>query len=391
MLIHAEARDALWALARGGMAGRIRLCYIDPPFNTGQDFDSYADRTDHGTWLSCLEERIRLARDLLCPSGFMVVHVNVVEQAYLKVLLDEIFGRDQLVAQVSWQRAPDRTLLGQGNALVSDQVEYLLIYAQGEIPPGWPRPQRRTPFPEKTLRTYCRALEPSTDSRLVGEFRDKRGRVVRIFAHENHVLTTIPAKTLSRAAQAADLELAAFFPRMMRLSNQQPESTFQQELLGHMPDKGVLYRAEYTQDRGKHQGARVRYYLGGQVVLWLKDVATVEDGRLTRVSDLNNFWTAEDIPATGIAREGGVTMRRGKKPERLLERIIRAFSLPGEWVLDFFAGSGTTGAVSERLGRRFVLVEAGPPALALCEPRLAREILRTGGGFTVMTVRNDIQ
>jgi hypothetical protein len=74
-----------------------------------------------------------------------VAHVNVVEQAYLEVVLDALFGRDALVAQVGWQRAPDRTVLGHGGALVSDRVEYLLIYAHGAVPSDWPRPQRRMP------------------------------------------------------------------------------------------------------------------------------------------------------------------------------------------------------------------------------------------------------
>ena len=105
-----------------------------------------------------------------------------------------------------------------------------------------------------------------------------------------------------------------------------------------------------------------------------------------RVSDLNNFWTADEIPATGIAGEGGVSLRRGKKPERLLERVIEAFSRPGERVLDFFAGSGTTGAVAERLGRSWILVEAGPAARELCEPRLVRAVSASGGGFAVAMV-----
>jgi adenine-specific DNA-methyltransferase len=122
------------------------------------------------------------------------------------------------------------------------------------------------------------------------------------------------------------------------------------------------------------------------VVLWLCDVARLEGTRLVRVSDLNNFWTSAEIPATGIAGEGGITLRRGKKPERLLERIIGAFSREGDWVLDFFAGSGTTGAVAERLGRRWILVEAGAHARGLAEPRLARSIEASGGGFSVTTL-----
>jgi adenine-specific DNA-methyltransferase len=352
LVLHGEALDALRGLHAVG--ARFRLCYVDPPFNTGNEFEAYDDRVSHAIWLCGLEERVRAARELIVPGGFFVAHINVVEQAYLKVLLDEIFGRDAFLAQISWQRAPDRTVLGQGSALVSDQVEYLLVYARDRaaIPADWARPQRRAPLPEKTLATYARTLVPSPEAELVHAFDG-----TKIYAHASY--------RLERAALDADT-----YPSLMRLTNQQPEATFQQALLARMPRAGTLYRAEYTQARGKHQGRRVRWYLNGNVVLWLRDVAVLENGTPVRISDLNNFWTADDIPATGIAREGGVVLRRGKKPERLLERVIDAFSRPGEAVLDFFAGSGTTGAVAHRLGRRFVLVEAAASARELIVPRL---------------------
>ena len=361
LAIVGEAHDAMTALM-ATHRGRVRLCYIDPPFNTGNELLAYGDRAAHDVWLSALEERIRLALELLCEGGFFVAHINVVEQAYLKVLLDEIFGRDRLVAQISWQRTPDRTLLGQGSVLVADQVEYLLCYVRGRVDEGWPRPQRREPLSPKTLATYSRTLIPSEDSTLVDEIGG-----ARIFAHAGY-----------RLERAAGSPLAETYPHLMRLTNQQPESTFQQALLSRMPEPGTLYRAEYTQARGKHRGERRRWYLDGNVVLWLRDIAVVEAGRLVRVADLNNFWTADEIPATGIAREGGVVLRRGKKPERLLERVVGAFSREGDWVLDFFAGSGTTGAVASRLGRRFIVVEADPAQHALCVTRLGN----AGAGFT---------
>ncbi len=379
LLVHGEALAALAALLPTH-AGRFRLCYIDPPFNTGQDLGAYDDRTDCGVWLSAMEERLAAARALLAPGGFLVVHVNEIEQAHLRVLLDEVWGRDARVAQIAWQRAPDRTVLGQGHTLVPDHLEYLLVYTHGAAPAGWPRPQRVQPLPEKTLASYGRTLVPSAASELVDEFDDGAGERVRIHAHAGYQLERVPAALLRRAAGDARL-LGDRFARLARTTNQQPESTFQQTLLARMPARHVLYRAEFVQQRGKHAGARARHYLNGNVVLWLRDVARVEDGRLVRVADLNNLWTADEIPITGVAGEGGVSFRRGKKPERLLERVIDAFSRPDDWVLDFFGGSGTTAAVAERLGRRWVLVEAGEHALTHCEPRLARSCAATDGGF----------
>jgi adenine-specific DNA-methyltransferase len=375
LLIHAEAMDALRALAPTH-AGRFRLCYIDPPFNTGNDFEDYEDRAADPVWLAALEERIAAARVLLSPHGFLVVHVNELQQANLRVLLDEVWGPDARVAQVAWQRSPDRTVLGQGHTLIPDHLEYLLVYANHGAPAGWPRPQRIQPLPAKTMATYSRTLVPSPTSTQIDEFTDGAGEPVRIFAHASYALERVPARALERAPDDASA-LGDAFPRLMRTTNQQPESTFQQALLSRMPTRDVLYRAEFTQRRGKHAGARVRHYLNGNVVLWLRDVARIENNHLVRVADLDNLWTADDIPVTGVAGEGGVTFRRGKKPERLLSRVIEAFSQPGDWVLDFFGGSGTTAAVAERLHRHWVLVEAGDHAHTHCLPRL----LHSPSGF----------
>ncbi len=383
LLIHGEAMDALRALAPTH-AGRFRLCYIDPPFNTGNDFEDYEDRADESVWLAALEERLAAARVLLAANGFLVVHVNELQQAHLRVLLDETWGADARVAQIAWQRAPDRTVLGQGHTLVPDHLEYLLVYAAGGAPAGWPRPQRVQPLPEKTLTTYSRTLVPSAKSTLVDEFSDGAGARVRIHVHSGYTLERIPAATLRAATSDASV-LSDRFDRLMRTTNQQPESTFQQALLARMPLRDTLYRAEFTQRRGKHAGSRSRFYLNNNVVLWLRDVARLEAGRLVRVADLDNLWTADEIPVTGVAGEGGVSFRRGKKPERLLQRVIEAFSLPDDWILDFFGGSGTTAAVAERLGRRWVLVEAGAHALTHCAPRLLRS-LRPTSGFVLGTV-----
>jgi adenine-specific DNA-methyltransferase len=375
LLIHGEAADALRALLPT-QAGTVRLCYIDPPYNTGGDKDDYADRVSHAVWLSCLEERLDLARQLLMDGGFLCVHVSEHEQGHLRVLLDETWGESSRVAQVAWQRAPDRTVLGQGQTLLPDHLEYLLIYGKGPVPRGWPRPWREQPLPERTLATYGRTLLPSPRSRLVDELTDGAGRPVKIYAHDSYELVPLGASGRQDARK-----IAAAWPQLMRTTNQQEESTFQQTLLGRMKARNVLYRAEFVQPRGKHAGPRARHYLNGNVVLWLRDIARLEGGLPVRRADLDNLWLADDVPATGIAGECGVRFRRGKKPERLLERVIGAFSRPDDLVLDFFAGSGTTAAVAERLGRRWITVELSAENHRLCTARLKRAVAATGRSF----------
>ena len=166
-----------------------------------------------------------------------------------------------------------------------------------------------------------------------------------------------------------------------------------------MPERDVLYSVDYVQTRGKYKGPRRRYYLNGQVVLFLKDIARLDGNKAVRVADLNNFWSHEEIPTTGIAGEGGVVLKRGKKPEVLLHRVIGAFSKEGDLVLDFFSGSGTTGAVAHKMGRRWIMVDAGDKTAAMGLQRITRVVSgedsggvsgitgwKGGGGFRVWSV-----
>jgi adenine-specific DNA-methyltransferase len=378
------------------------MVYVDPPFNTGSGFPVYFDNFDHDAYLSMMEIRLSLAPELLRPGGILAVHTDREEQPYVRVLLDELLGRKRLVSQISWQRSPDRTLLGQGSSLVNDCVEYIAVYSNGPLRDDLPVPVKEEPLSTKTLHTYARVLEFSDERALVDEFRSAGDDAVRIFAHSGYSFKAIGAENVRKAASGSWNRFAEVFPKMARLTNQQQESTFQQELLRRMPEKDVLYSADYVQSKGKHKGPRTRYYLNGQVVLFLRDVARFDpdSGSAVRVADMNNFWSHAEVPATGIAAEGGVVLKRGKKPELLLSRMIGAFSKPGELVMDFFAGSGTTGAVAHKLGRRWIMVDAGEEAVAMAEQRMSRVVAgedksgvtsssgwKGGGGFRVWSVR----
>ncbi len=375
--------------------GKVDLIYIDPPFNTGSGFPAYFDDFDHEAYLSMMEVRMSLARKILRPGGLLAVHTDREEQPYIRVLLDELFGHRRLVAQISWQRAPDRTLLGQGSSLVNDCVEYITVFSNGPVRADLPVPSKEEPLSWKTLRSYSRVLSSSDDRTLVEEFPGP-GEAVRIFAHHSFSLSPLGAGNSRRAASGSWGRLKSVFPRIVRLTNQQKESTFQQELIRRMPQRDVLYSVDYVQERGKHKGPRTRYYLNGQVVLFLKDVARLQGGTAVRVADMNNLWTDDEVPATGIAAEGGVVLKRGKKPEKLLSRVIKSFSREGDLVLDFFAGSGTTGAVAHKTGRRWIMADAN---VLQAQERMTRIIKgedrtgvtaetgwKGGGGFRVWTV-----
>jgi len=116
------------------------------------------------------------------------------------------------------------------------------------------------------------------------------------------------------------------------------------------------------------------FYLGRDVVLFFKDYTEKVGKTIYKQDDMNNFWTRQEIPMTGIAKEGGVEMRRGKKPEALIKRILEISTSPGDWVLDSFLGSGTTAAVAHKLGRKWVGIELREHAETHCLPRLKRVV-----------------
>ena len=399
LLIKGDNLFALRALLPS-LASKVDFVYIDPPFNTGRNSGPYADNLDHGLWLSMFEERAALAKELIREGGVFAAHLNTVEQAYVRVILDGLFGRENFVSQVSWQRAPDRTLLGQGVAPINDCLEYILIYSKGPLRRDLPPPTKEEPISWKTLKTYSRLIRMSKEREKVAEFTDRQGNEVNIFVHDWFSMEPAGIENLRHAYFHSWRVMKPFFPYLCRLTNQQRESTFQQQLLSQMPDKDRLYSAEFVQARGKHKGLRTRYYLNGQVILFLKDISELRGNRVVRVADMNNLWTDDEVPATGIANEGGVALKRGKKPERLLSRLIRSFSLEGDLVMDFFAGSGTTGAVAHKLNRRWIMVEANEKSFSMCRKRMESVVDGTdprgisreagwngGGGFTIMRVQ----
>lgn len=400
LLVHGDCLLAVNALMPQ-LLGQVSLIYADPPFNTRNQQLSYEDNLARPLWLSFMEGRLAAAKALLRPGGVIAVHIGSGEQPYLRALLDDVFGHENFISQISWQRAPDRTLLGQGSSLINDCVEYIMLYSNGPVRRDLGAPKKEEPLSWRTLQTYQRVLEVSDDKEPVSEFVDAAGSPVRIFRHSEYRLEPVRADDLKHAFFNSWNKLRSDFPRMARLTNQQQESTFQQALLSRMSLSDTLYSAEYTQSRGKHKGPRTRYYINQKVVLFLRDVAALRGDRVVRVADLNNFWTDEELPATGIAREGGVTLKRGKKPESLLYRIISAFSREGEMVLDPFAGSGTTGAVAHKSGRRWIMVDESCHAVTQITKRMKAVVAgedpsgvtrltgwKGGGGFRISRIRH---
>lgn len=332
--------------------GKVRLLYIDPPYNTGSDEFGYNDSFNHSTWLTFMKNRLEIAWEFLMASGMVFVQCDETENAYLRVLLDEIFGRENLLAQISWQRAPEgRTVLGQGSKFITDSTEYMLAYAKDVSKIERPCPVRKkVDATEKALDQYDRYFISEGTRTHHKTLKDARGNSIEIYRHRDFKVVRVPSNVTNE-------DRLKNFDKLVRIAAQQEESSLQQKILSAI-DPQHLYSVEYVPTIGKRKGQSVKsYYLDNGIILFLNHYAETNGQRVFRVAPMNNFWSNEEIQVTGIAEEGGVELRRGKKPEALLQRIIEMSTKPGDIVLDYHLGSGTTCAVAHKLGRRYIGIE----------------------------------
>lgn len=332
--------------------GQVKLIYIDPPYNTGNDSFGYNDSFNHSTWLTFMKNRLEVAYQLLNEFGMIYVQCDNTENSYLRVLLDDVFGRDNFVTQITWQRAPEgRTILGQGSTFITDSTEYILLYAKDvrRLPSSCPL-KKRVDATEKALNQYNYYFISEGQRTLDKTLTDARGNEIKIFKHKDFQVCRIPNET-------AISERLQNFDKLVRIAAQQEESTLQQKILSSI-SHDQLYSVEYVPSAGKRKGQSVKsYYLNNGIILFLPDFAETDGERVFRVAPMNNFWSNDEIQVTGIAEEGGVELRRGKKPEMLLYRIVQMSTDKDEIVLDFHLGSGTTAAVAHKMGRQYIGVE----------------------------------
>lgn len=332
--------------------GEIKLIYIDPPYNTGSDSFGYNDSFRHSSWLTFMMNRIEVAKELLMDSGMLFVQCDDNENGYLRVILDEIFGRENFLSQITWQRAPEgRTVLGQGSKFITDSTEYILVYAKNinKVPSTCPI-AKKVDATEKALTQYN--LYFITEGKRTHEktLTDARGNKIEIYKHEAFEIKRIQTDTPVN-------ERLRNFDKLTRIAAQQEESSLQQKILSAL-DSNCLYSVEYAPTSGKRKGQNLKlYYINNGIMLFLNQFAETDGERVYRIAPMNNFWSNEEIQVTGIAQEGGVELRRGKKPEKLIQRIIEMSTEPADIVLDYHLGSGTTCAVAHKLGRQYVGIE----------------------------------
>jgi adenine-specific DNA-methyltransferase len=383
-LIFGDNLLALKALEQE-FAGRVRLAYIDPPFNTGQAFEHYDDGIEHSIWLDLMAKRLEIIRRLLSTNGVLAVHLDQEEVHYLKVILDEIFGRPNFLGQVAYERS-GVSGLGQGGTFVVNTHEYILWYTKEKVAFRAEDLSGSGLLEPKDMKRYNKILVSPGEREEVARFTaPSTGEPVVIYKHRGETIETISLRNFEDRREEIIDSYIKSFDRVYRLTSVQKENEFQNKILSLCKDG--LYSADYLVSRGKREGERVtNYYQNGQVFVWLNDTAVVTDTGIGRTGKLSDFWAHGDLPKADLANEGGVDFRRGKKPEKLLERVIRMVTRPGDLILDSFAGSGTTGAVAHKMRRRWIMVELGEHCHSHIIPRLKNVIDgNDSGGVTEET------
>jgi len=375
-------------------AGRIKCIYIDPPYNTGQAFAHYDDGVEHSVWLSLMLERFDVLRRMLRRDGVMFCQLNDDEMAYGKVLLDEVFGRANFLNQVSVKMKQTAGASGGGeDKRLKKNIEYILIYARDKDGDGG-FAKFNDVFDEDDLFEfiedmrasgkswkYTRVLKSLGDRRFLKTIEDGSGDPIKVYVHSG--VEMVPINQLAQEEDLSEHECyIKYFGRIFRDTNAQ--SSIRTRVMDAVSSEGEFFSIEYVPKSGKNRGREVTLYYKGancDLIAWLRDVAIKKGMRLLKLEKTGTYW--EGFPLNNLTKEGGVLFPQGKKPEALIQKVLELSTDPEDWVLDSFAGSGTTGAVAHKMGRRWVLVELAEHCDTHIVPRLRRVIDgKDSGGIT---------
>ena len=357
LLIHGDNLLALKALEQE-FSGRVKCVYIDPPYNTGNAFEYYDDGLEHSIWLGLMRDRIELLHRLLADEGFFCCHIDDSEGSYLKILIDEIFGRENYLTTFFVQvRYPEKTL--KQDMAFHKEIEQVHIYRKkyGAVPN-----QRKIDVAFDKFIWYVKELGQGHEIQLGGK------RVV-IFQPNEYAIEESDAsvdglKEIWASGTILDGNSSGRFFRDFLTGRSATDGLGVLYKVYGIGDDGLPYR--YFTGPKKASATKGKYYQGVPIKLR-------ENPSKKKVLPIENFYDLS--PQFGNCRnEGCVEFRSGKKPELLLETLLSYFSNPGDLVLDSFLGSGTTAAVAHKMGRRWIGVELGDHCYTHCKVRLDKVI-----------------
>lgn len=381
MLIHGDNLLALKALEQD-FAGQIKCIYIDPPYNTGNAFKHYDDNLEHSIWLSLMRNRLEILRNLLRPDGSIWIQIDDEEQAYLKVLCDEIFGRNNFVNMISVNMKNIAGASGGGeDKRIKKNCEYILVYAKhyDSLKPFI------GPYMLTEIYTYVQQYKLSGKSWhynsvlvnagikvYLASTTDGDGNEIKIYRRQGVEIMSI--LQVMKAENISEKDVYYRYGKYIFEAKDAQSSIrtriIEAKELNKIEDD--IISIEYIPKTGKNRGILYeQFYKGKQCRLfaWLKDISIEENGILYKRDLLGTYWDLTGY-INNLTKEGDVQFPMGKKPEKLINQILEMCTEKGDIILDSFLGSGTTAAVAQKTGRRYIGIELGNHAYTHCVPRL---------------------
>jgi adenine-specific DNA-methyltransferase len=313
-------------------AGKVKCVFIDPPYNTGSAFTHYDDGLEHSIWLSLIRDRLEIIRSLLSDDGSLWITIDDNEAHYLKVLCDEVFGRNNFSANCLWQKVYSERMDARGFSVSHD---HLLVY-------------------QKTDRFFPKQLPKGQNTAQFGFFDETENKYYR-----------------RRSLRKEGSESLRHHRPSMWYPILAPDST---EIFPIKPD-GTEGRWRWKQENVVTNVNQLEYIKKeGRWEIYVKQYIEESPTRPPAT-----FWPTEEV---GHNHEAKLEVRAFNsldifdtpKPERLLKRVLEIATNPGDLVLDSFAGSGTTGAVAHKMGRRWIMIELGEHCHTHIIPRLKKVI-----------------
>lgn len=385
ILVHGDNLLALKALEKK-FSNSVKCIYIDPPYNTGSAFEHYDDNLEHSIWLTLMKPRLELLRELLSEDGVIFIQIDDNEGAYLKVLCDEIFGRNNYINTVSVLLKNIAGASGGGeDKRLKKNIEFILIYAknQSSLKP-FNNVYKYTEIYDLVKQyeidnkswKYNSVLVYEGDKEYICSTEDGSGDEIKIFKRSNPII-----KSINTVAQDENISVKEVYYKygMKIFRTTMPQSSIRPRVMQKLKEIGVaedFISIEYVPKSGRNKGELYEQFYKGDkfnLLAWLRDVMDEVDGKLYKKDLQGTFW--DFVGETkNLTKEGKVEFPNGKKPEALISRVIEMGSNEGDIVLDSFLGSGTTIAVAQKMNRKWIGIEMGEQAYTHCKPRLDRII-----------------
>ncbi len=365
-LIHGDSLPVLRSL-ESKYSNTIKCIYIDPPYNTGSEFEFYDDGISHSEWLTFMRERLIVLRKLLSDKGMIFVQIDDNEMAYLQLIMDEIFGRKNRVNTICVKMSEASGVkMSHVKKRLPKVKEYILCYRKSEsfeFTKTLSIPLQNWNYEYKLfLKNYTRDMHQQLKDTLKKTPLCKEDCV-----EMNQLLSQVEIVSVKKILEGssrftqAEKETWRFenawrivqdvgSTSVKKYADKEPKA--KQHLATLLSPTGIMYLYRTTYNREAKQ-PRVQ-------ILFAEDNMSYHPG---------DFWS--DIKTTGgVAKEGGTVFPNGKKPEKLIQRIIEISTNKGDCVLDCFLGSGTTAAVAHKMQRKWIGIEKGNQIYTHCLPRI---------------------